>query len=114
MLVTLALAVLAACEPSERACTVAYGDCMDTAECERGATCDALAWAEGEGSICQRPCQSELDCPREGGRTGRCIDVNGTGEFRCHLECAFGETCPTGWVCQPIVSSGVPSAICLP
>ena len=95
-------------------CGEDYGACGAFAECGGGATCELFVWPFGRGSICLRGCADELDCPRSGGREGRCIDVNRHGDFFCHVDCIATSECPGGWVCQPISSGGVVSGICLP
>ena len=105
------LAPLALVACSEPPCHEDYQSCESTSECGAGGTCSELTWEFGSDSICSLGCESELDCPREGGRTGRCVAVGGSGDFRCYPECNNDSHCPEGWVCQ-LVSTG--DAICLP
>ena len=105
-------AIVGAC--SQPPCHEDYQSCEAASECSTGASCTELDWAFGSDAICSIGCENELDCPRAGGRSGRCIDVNRTGDFRCYAECSTDAHCPDGWVCQPIRSAGVVSGICLP
>lgn len=105
---------LVACAESHRPCLELHQSCESSAECPSGATCEDETWAYGSASTCQSGCDSELDCPRSGGFEGRCLDVSRTGTFSCYRGCASDSDCPASWVCQPIRSSGVVSAICLP
>lgn len=104
--------LLVAC--SEDPCRVDYGSCESSEDCNGESSCETLDWAFGGDAICSEACEDELDCPRTGGRAGRCIDVNRTGDFRCYQPCATDAACPTDWVCQPVRSGGVVSGICLP
>lgn len=91
-----------------------YGTCGESGRCGGGATCEAFAWRYGSADICARGCNDEQDCPRTGGRGGRCVDVNVTGDFQCFSDCVADDECPFGWVCQPIRSASGVSGICLP
>jgi hypothetical protein len=98
------------CAPDD-ACRQEYGNCESAAECGEGASCEHLGWDHGEGDICARSCDTELDCEREGGRGPRCLDVGRTGAFRCYAGCLTNLHCPSGWACQPISTGG---GVCLP
>jgi hypothetical protein len=117
VLAALAVAVGSGCTSRGEApppCGEDYGTCSPSFPCGGGATCESFSWRYGSGSMCTRGCDDELDCPRSGGRAGRCISVNRDGRFACFIDCASPSDCPDGWVCQPIQSSGVVSGICLP
>lgn len=103
--------VLAAC--ASEPCLLDYGTCASDPDCASG-TCEQLDWEYGEGSMCARECESELDCPALNGHFGRCIDVNRSGRFRCYPDCGGDLICPSGWACQPIRSGGELGRICLP
>lgn len=110
-LLSLFFVLLVACSPPP--CLQDYGACEVDSHCGGGATCEELVWPYGQGNMCTRACENELDCPRTGGRAARCLDV-GTGTFSCYQPCTAGTTCPEGWVCQPIRVDGIESAVCLP
>ena len=97
-------------EPA-RACNEPYGACRDRSECPARSSCQPIEWRDGRGSICTVECSDELDCTSIRDRPARCLDVNGTGVFRCFQACGRDAVCPTGHVCQPLSSHG---SVCLP
>src|SRR5690349_21775333 len=60
----------------------AAGDCGGTA------ACFGISWEFGAGDVCSRTCEDETSCPSPAGRSVRCLDVEGEGEFLCHVSCA--------------------------
>lgn len=110
------VAIASSCSARDESepCGNDYGTCGEFSKCGGGATCTEFNWRFGSGDICARGCEDEQDCPRTGGRGGRCVDVNRTGDFQCFSDCIASEECPFGWVCQPISSASGVSGICLP
>jgi len=116
VLLSVGFAVASGCSERDESepCGNDYGTCGAFGKCGGGATCKAFRWRYGSADICARGCEDEQDCPRTGGRGGRCVDVNLTGEFQCFSDCLAEEECPPSWVCQPIRSASGVSGICLP
>lgn len=113
-LLALAAATAASCSRRRESCSEPYRSCEGGRGCGTGDTCRELEWPFGDGAACLRACESQLDCPRSNGREGRCLDVNRSGAFHCYASCGGDGECPSGWVCQPIVSPRGSGFVCLP
>jgi hypothetical protein len=101
--------------PSRDRCEIAesvedYSGC-DVDGCLDPSQCTEVDWAYGNGGLCTRTCESELDCPSVGGHHGRCIQIEGIPSFICVKSCELGVDCSSGQVCQPLAIGG---SVCLP
>ena len=84
-----------------------YVRCTDESACRGDSSCTSLPWRDGSGSLCTERCTAPSQCPLG----GRCLDVNGTNLYLCLQPCSADVDCGTGFVCQPLTTTG---AVCLP
>jgi hypothetical protein len=115
---SLLLPLLAACSTREvgQTCEIEereedYTACRRDDDCLAPSQCTDVDWAYGEGTLCTRACESELDCPSVEGFHGRCIQIAGVPSFICVKGCESDSDCGWGQVCQPLTIGG---RVCLP